>query len=199
MITRRNLTWLIPLLLFFTFPLWRIPVTAFLSPRGGYDSSLENRQFDTHNFALDGLHITQSENGKKSLEITAKHAYTGENTDEFKLEEVDAVIIADNGEQTFITARQGILDKPAAILTLIDEVVVMKPKEQFELYTDLLIYNEKTHIAQSPGKTQILGEKINITGNSLVFNTITRAYDLSGRIHCKLSNFSAPKKTPVTP
>ena len=198
MITRRNLIWITPLTLFLTFPLWRIPVAAFLSPRGGYDSSLANRKLDTHNFALDGIHITQSENGKKSLEIVAKHAYTGEKTNVFKLDEVDAVTISKSGEQTFITARHGILDQNTTLLTLIDEVVVMNPKDKFELYSDLLTYNEKTHIAHSPGRTQILGEKIDITGYSLVFNTLTKAYDLSGRIRCKLSNFSAPKKTPST-
>ncbi len=197
MITRRNLIWIIPLALLLTFPLWRIPVAAFLSPRGGYDASLAERELDTHNFALEGIHITQSQDGKKSLEIVAKHAYTGEKTDVFKLDEVDAVIISKTGEQTFITARHGILDKNTTILTLIDEVVVMKPKDKFELYTDLLTYNETTHIVHSPGRTQVLGEKIDITGHSLIFNTLTKAYDLSGRIRCKLSNFSAPRKTPA--
>lgn len=197
MITRRNLTWLIPLILFLAFPLWRIPVAAFLSPRGGYDATLADRKLDTHNFALDGIRITQSENGKKTLEIVAKHGYTGKKADVFKLDEVDAVIISNNGEQTFITARHGILDKNTTLLTLIDEVVVMKPTDKFELYTDLLTYNQTTHIAHSPGRTQILGEKIDITGHSLIFNTLTKAYDLSGRVRCKLSNFSPPKKTPT--
>lgn len=198
MITPRNLIWIIPFALFVTFPLWRIPVAAFLSPRGGYDSSLADRKLDTHNFSLDGIHITQSDNGKKTLEIVAKHAYTGKKSDVFKLDEVDAVIISNTGEQTFITARHAILDKNTTLLTLIDEVVVMNPKDKFELYSELLTYNETTHIVHSPGRTQILGEKIDISGYSLTFNSLTKAYDLSGRIHCKLHNFSAPEKTPST-
>jgi hypothetical protein len=71
----------------------------------------------------------------------------------------------------------------------------MKPKDKFELYTDLLIYNETTHIAVSPGRTQVLGEKIDITGNGLTFNSITSAYDLGGRVRCKLANFSKPPPT----
>lgn len=196
MITRRNLTWLTPLILFLSFPLWRIPIATFLSPRGGYDATLADRKLDTHNFALDGIRITQSENGKKSLEIVAKQAYTGKKADVFMLDEVDAVIISKTGAQTFITARHGILDKNTSLLTLIDEVVVMKPTDKLELYTDRLTYNETTHIAYSPGRTQILGEKIDITGHSLIFNTLTKAYDLSGRVRCKLSNFLAPKNSP---
>lgn len=195
MITRRNLIWLIPLFLALTFPLWRPPVAAFLSPRGGYDPSLANRKLDEHNFKLETVHITQSENGKITLEIEAELAYTGKNPDEIEMEKIDAVITSATGVQTFVTARKGILDKIGSILTLIDEVVVIKPKDKFELYTDLLIYNDKTKIAHSPGKTQVIGEKIQITGNNLIFNTITESYDLGGRVYCKLANFSAPDST----
>ncbi len=198
MITRRNIVWLIPLALFVSYPLWRIPATTFLTPRGGYDASLADRKLDAHNFDLEGVHISQSDGGQVTLEIVAERAYTGKKKDEFLLDEVDAVIIGQNGEQTFITARHGILDKPQSILTLIDEVVVMKPLDKFELYTDKLIYNETTKIAISPGRTQVLGEKIDITGNRLVFNTLTKAYDLGGRVRCKLSNFSKPAPTPPT-
>ena len=192
MMTRRNLVWLIPLCFFITFPLWRIPVANFLTPRGGYDASLAERKLDTHRFTMENVHITQSERGKTSLEIVAERAYTGKTDDEFEMEEIDAVITGTGGEQTFIAARKGILDKQTAILTLIDEVVVMKPMQKFELYTDLLIYNDKTKIANSPGKTQIIGEKIEIRGNNLIFNTETESYDLSGRVRCKLENFSSP-------
>jgi LPS export ABC transporter protein LptC len=195
MITRRNLIWLIPLFLALTIPLWRPPVAAFLSPRGGYDASLANRKLDEHNFKLETVHITQSENGKITLEIKAERAYTGKNSNEIEMEEVDAVITSTANEQTFVTSRKGILDKKDSILTLIDEVTVIKPKDKFELYTDLLIYNDKTQIANSPGKTQILGEKIQITGNNLIFNSINQSYDLSGRVYCKLANFSAPDDT----
>ena len=192
MISRRNLTWFIPLLLLLTFPLWRPPVASFLTPRGGYDASLTNRKLDEHNFTMEQVHITQSENGKTTLEIQAQRASTGKTQDEFIMEEVEAVITSDSGEQTFVTALKGILNKQSTILTLIDEVVVVKPKDKFELYTDLLIYNDKTHIANSPGETQVIGERFEIKGNNLFFNTKTEAYDLSGRVRCKLSNFSTP-------
>lgn len=196
MMTRRNLVWLIPLCLFLTFPLWRIPAASFLTPRGGYDASLAERKLDVHKFNMEQVHVTQSELGKTTLEIVAERAYTGKTDNEFEMETVDAVITSASGEQTFVTARKGILDKQSSILTLIEEVVVMKPKDKFELYTDLLIYNDKSHIAHSPGKTQVIGEKIEISGNNLIFNTLTEAYDLGGRVRCKLTNFSSPDSTP---
>ncbi len=193
MITRRNLIWLIPFFLFITFPLWRIPVGTFLTPRGGYDPTLANRKLDTHNFSMDDAHITQSEDGKIAFEIEAKRVFTGNTPDEIEMTLVDAIITSDNNEQTFVTARKGKLDKVKSILTLIDEAVMMKPKDKFELYSDLIIYNDKSHILHSPGKTQMLGEKIDLKGRNLVFNTVTEAYDLDGRVRCKLGNFSAPK------
>lgn len=192
MTSSRRLVWLIPLLLFLTFPVWRIPLAAFLSPRGGYDPSLAQRPLDEHNFNMDTVHITQSEEGKTTLEIVAEKAFTGGNVNEVQMDNVDAVVTGNDGEQTFITARKGILDKQAAILTMIDEVVVIKPKDKMELYTDLLVYNDKTNIAHSPGKTRLVGEQITIRGNNLLFNSQTQSYDLGGRVHCKLTGFANP-------
>jgi LPS export ABC transporter protein LptC len=192
MISRRNLLWLIPFLLFISFPLWRIPVASLLSPRGGYDPSLAERKLDAHNFTMDKVHITQSKNGKTALKIAADRAFTGKTVDEFKMEEVDAVITGDNNEKTFITARSGIFDKQTAILTLIDEVVVIKPKDQAELYTDLLIYNNKTNMAHSPGKTQVIGKGFEVRGTNLHINTLTKSYKIDGRVRCKVTDFSAP-------
>ncbi len=192
MIRPKNLLWLIPLLLFVTFPLWRPPVASFLSPRGGYEPSLAKRNLDEHNFNMDKVLISQSENGKKTLSIEANRAFTGKSVDEFHMEEVDAVIIGNNNEETYVTAKKGIFNKQTSILTLIDEVVVMQPKDHSELYTDLLTYNNATHMAYSPGKTQIIGKGFEIRGRNLHVNTMTSAYDLDGRVRCKLTRFSPP-------
>lgn len=192
MTTRRNLVWLIPLGLLLTFPLWRPPVASFLSPRGGYDPSLAKRKLDAHNFNMDQVIISQSKQGKKTLEVRAKKAFTGKSVDEFNLDEVDAIIIGKNGEKTYVTARRGIFNKLTNILTLIDEVVVVKPKDKFELYSDLLTFNNNTGIAYSPGKTQIIGDGFEVRGRNLHANTLTKAYDLDGRVRCKLTGFSSP-------
>lgn len=186
------MVWIIPLGLLLTFPLWKIPIAAFLTPRGGYDASFAGRKLDSHNFNMEKVHITQSESGKNTLEIVAERAYSGTNEAEFDMEEVDAVITGANGEQTFITARKALFNKGSSILTLMKEVVVMRPKDKFELYTDLLIYNDKTQIAVSPGKTQVIGEKVKIRGTRLTFNGLTKAYELGGRVKCTLNNFSGP-------
>ncbi|MBU0943846.1 MAG: LPS export ABC transporter periplasmic protein LptC [Proteobacteria bacterium] len=192
MTSSRRLVWLIPLILFLTFPLWRFPVAGFLSPRGGYDPSLAERPLDEHNFNMGTVHITQSEEGKTTLEIVADKAFTGASVNEVRMDNVDAVITGKDNEQTFITARRGILDKQAAVLTMIDEVVVIKPKDKLELYSDLLIYNDNTKMVHSPGKTRLVGNQIKIRGINLLVNTQTQAYDLGGRVHCRLTGFANP-------
>ncbi|MEN8200690.1 MAG: LPS export ABC transporter periplasmic protein LptC [Thermodesulfobacteriota bacterium] len=192
MISRRNLIWLIPLILFLTFPLWRIPVAAFLSPRGGYDPSLAQRQLNEHNFNMDKVQIIQTFEGETTLSITADRAFTGRSVDEFHMEEIDAIITGNDRKETFITSSTGLFDKQTSILTLIDEVVVQKPADQSKLFTDLLVYNNDTHMAHSPGKTKVLGKGFEILGTNLRVNTLTKAYDLEGPVRCTLTGFSSP-------
>ncbi|MBU3983803.1 MAG: hypothetical protein KJ985_10115, partial [Proteobacteria bacterium] len=60
-INSRNFIWLVPFALLLTFPLWRIPLTAFLAPRGGYNPALaENRQ-NAHDFTMNTVHILHLE------------------------------------------------------------------------------------------------------------------------------------------
>jgi len=190
-INGRNLTWLVPLLLLFCFPLWRVPLAAFLAPRGGYDASLEGRP-DDHDFVMNRVHITQSHHGQTTLDLVSGQAMTGKTADEFKMEDIKAAITGKDGEQTYVTARKGIFDKASSQLSLIDTVVIKKPREKYEITTELLHYNDKTKIAHCPGATQLKGEKITIRGGSLTYNTLARSYDIGGRVFCRLTGFVRP-------
>ena len=80
-INGRNYIWLVPFALLLTFPLWRMPLAAFLAPRGGYDPALAQNQPDVHDFTMNAVHITQSHNGKTTLDLIATRAMTGNTTD----------------------------------------------------------------------------------------------------------------------
>ena len=192
LLNSRNFIWLVPFALLLTFPLWRIPLAAFLAPRGGYDPALAQNRPDAHDFTMNTVHITQSHNGKTTLDLFATRAMTGKTTNEFKMEDVNATIISDQGEQTYVTAKKGIFDKGSSLLSLIDDVVIKKPKDKYEIYTDLLHYNDKTKIADCPGPTRLIGKKVSIKGGSLKYNTLTSSYDIGGRVYCKLSEFVHP-------
>jgi LPS export ABC transporter protein LptC len=188
----RNLIWLVPLTLLLTFPLWRIPLATFLSPRGGYDPSMTQNRPDAHNFTMNTVHITQSRSGQTTLDVEAVRAMTGRTTDDFKMEDINATIISDQGEKTYVTARKGVFNKKTTLLSLIDDVVIKKPRDKYEIYTDLLHYNDKDKKADCPGATKLVGEKISIKGGSLKYDTVTNGYDVGGRVFCKLTNFVHP-------
>ncbi len=192
LLNSRNVIWLVPFALLLTFPLWRIPLAAFLAPRGGYDPALAQNRPDTHDFTMNTVHITQSHNGKTTLDLIATRATTGKTTDEFKMEDVNATIITEQGERIYITAKKGVFDKGSSLLSLIDDVVIKKPEDKYEIYTDLLHYNDKTKIADCPGATRLVGDKVSIKGGSLKYNTLTSSYDIGGRVYCKLTEFVPP-------
>lgn len=191
-INGRNLVWLVPMVLLLTFPLWRIPLTTFLAPRGGYDPDLALNRPDGHEFTMNNVHITQSHNGKTTLDLVAIRAMTGKTSDEFQMEDVNATITSKEGEQSYVTARRGLFDKGSSLLSLIDDVVIKKPKDKYEIYTDLLHYNDKTKIADCPGPTRLIGDKVSIKGGNLKYNVSTNSYDIGGRVYCTLSEFVRP-------
>jgi len=143
MISQRNLLWLVPLALLVTFPLWRIPLAAFLTPRGGYDPAYANVDTETHNFTMDKIRVQQIHSGKKSAEIRAENARTGDKPDEYVMTKVDTDVFDQNGAITNITADRGLYNIETKQLTLIDNVVINKTKDKQSLYTDLLYYDDE--------------------------------------------------------
>lgn len=188
----RNLVWLVPLFLLVSFPLWRPPLAAFLAPRGGYDPSLAQNRPDSQDFVMNRVHITQSHRGKNTLDIVSDQAMTGQTTDEIRMDQIKAVITGKDGRQSHVSARKGIFDKATSLLTLIDDVVINKPSEKYEITTQLLHYDDKTKIAHCPGATRLKGEKITIKGGSLTYNTTAGSYDIGGRVFCRLTHFIRP-------
>ena len=192
MINRRNSIWLIPLFLFLTFPVWKIPVAAFLAPRGGYDPEFANRQTDEHHFVIDNAGILQSERGQRTADIKAAKALTGKQPNDFLLEVVDAEIYSKNGEKTNITSKNGLYNTVSRQLTLTDNVVVIREKDNYRLYTELLNYYDDTKKVICPGKTKVIGNGIEIDGGNMTYFMTNRTYNVGGRVHTTIRGFGRP-------
>lgn len=192
MIKRRNLIWLIPLGLMITFPLWRIPVAKFLTPRVTYNSSVTQKDTESHDFNMEVVRILQSKNGKITAEIRAQSAFTTEKPNEYILEKVDADLFNNDGEATNVIAERGIYDGLTQHLTLMDDVVITKPKADQRLYTDLLYYDDKKRLVNCPGKTRIKGETIEVTGTSLDYDVERGYYEMGGRVYCLIEESISP-------
>jgi LPS export ABC transporter protein LptC len=192
MINQRNSIWLIPLALLITFPLWRLPLGAFLTPRGGYDPAYANLDADTHNFTMDKVRIQQIHSGKKSAEIRAESARTGDKPDEYIMTKVDTDVYDNEGEITNITADRGIYNVETKQLTLIDNVVILKSKDQQSLYTDLLYYDDEKRTVWCPVPTRMVAEDAEIRGGNLRYEVESGQYEIGGRVHCLIEGFSQP-------
>ncbi len=192
MIQRRNYIWLVPLALMVSYPLWRLPAAAFLTPRGGYDPAYANLKSDVHNFVMEKVTIFEHKSARKTAVIKAEKAYSAEKPDEYVLENVDSDIFNPSGEATHIVAKRGIFNTSANLLTLSDEVVVDKQADGQRLYTDLLYYDDKKRTVHCPGKTKLVGEDVEINGSSFDYNIENGQYEIGGRVKTLINGFAQP-------
>ena len=184
MLTRRSAVWLIPLLLVITYPLWHIPLAAFLAPRGGFDPSYGKDEKESYNFRLKLPVIYEYKDGRQSAIIHAKAGYSTDKPDEYALEVVDADVFNLSGELTHIVAKRGVYQAVEKLLTLIDDVVIDKPVANQRLYSDLLYYDDKKQTVTCPGATRLAGEDIEVTGSTFFHDVKEGRSEMDGRVNC---------------
>lgn len=180
----RNWLWLLPLLLFITSPLWKPPVAAFLTPRGGYNPKLAMPQESspTQNFIMDAVVITLTSEGKEEWQIDADRAYTGKNDHEIEMESVSAMYIGKEKEPINITSRKGRYHLNDRHLTLIGKVVVTKPTKNQQLFSELLHYYDATKMVVSPGRVDLRSPDLNLTAGRMDYDLASEGYDFGDRV-----------------
>lgn len=179
----RNLLWLVPLALFLSSPLWRTALGNFLTPRGGYDATMEERSREAQkSFVMDTVTITLSTLGEDEWRITAERAQTGKDDREIKMDKVNALYIGDQREPTHITSDKGRYLIDDRHLILIDSVIIRKPLTNQELNTELLHYYDGTKMAVSPGTVDLMGPGFKLRAGRMDYDLSTDGYDFSDRV-----------------
>jgi LPS export ABC transporter protein LptC len=174
----RNLLWLIPAGLMLTSPLWRDYAAAFLTPRGGYDEVAEQAYKEhAQDFVMDDVTITFSTDGVQTWTIKAEQAQTGETDREIHMIDVDALYNKKGASPITITSKTGKYHMDDQHLILIDDVVIIKPVQYEELYSDLLHYYDTTKMLISPGDVEIKGPKFHLEAGRMDYDVSTGAYD----------------------
>lgn len=188
----RNTIWLIPLLVVVTFPIWSIPVSDFLAPRGDFDKKLKNSTIDVNKFSMETVKILQHQNGKKTAIIRADRARTGKSLTVYFMENVDADIYDNENNITKIIAKEGQFNTFNEVLTLINDVVVNKIKDKQVLYTDLLHYDSKQRTVNCPEKTKMVSEDVTIDGGSFDYDINLGSYVVDKGVTCIINGFTKP-------
>lgn len=184
----RNLLWMLPLLLFATSPLWQPSVSAFLAPRGGYNTKLAQPQDESpmQNFVMDSVAITMTTNGMEEWQIDAERAYTGEQDHEIEMEQVSAMYIGTEKEPINIESRKGtyLIDKRHLVLT--DHVKVVKPTQNQVMLSERLEYDDVSKMLVSPGKVFIQAPDMKLNAGRMDYDFSTEGFDFTNRVKVNL-------------
>lgn len=180
----RNLLWLMPLVLLLSHPLWQERAAAFLRPRGGYDAAaVQAWSQERRDFVMDDVVLHFSAHGEQTWTVRAAQAHTAETDREIEMTEVNAVYGKQGDDPVTVTSRRGRYHMDEKHLTLIDDVVLVKPVQHEELHTELLHYYDLTKKLVSPADVRIKGPNFNLRGGQMEYDVATKAYDFGGRVH----------------
>ena len=185
-LNRRTLVWLIPVLMIATFPVWQLPISSFLTPRGLEESNVDATTEKEHDFVMQKVLITQNQAGEKTAEIRARQAYTSDKPDEFVLVDIDSDLFDDQGDMVNIKADSGIYNTQTRHLILNKNVVVSRDSQKQQLFTDLLYYLDDKRIIDSPVPTRMIAEGAEIKGSSLRYDIVTGQFLVGGRVYTVL-------------
>jgi len=187
MILHRNALWLVPLVCLITFPIWKIPVGNFLTPRTSEESSHNQEKEEGYNFSMNSVIIRQIEAARETAVIHAVTASSSEERpNEYILEQIDGDIIDNQDNTTNIVADSGIYNVETKLLKLTGNVIITNRADDSTMKTSLLFYDGNERRVTSPKKTRLLGKGITVDGSSFEHDMNTGIYTVGGRVHCVL-------------
>jgi LPS export ABC transporter protein LptC len=179
----RNLLWIIPVSVIAASPLWKDSLAEFLKPRGGYDEVAQRAyQEQSQDFVMDDVVISFTTEGVKTWTIKAEQALTGASDREIHMIKVDALYHKKGESPINITSKSGMYHMDDQHLTLIDDVVIIKPLQHEEMYSDLLHYYDTTKMLVSPGDVEIKGPKFHLEGGRMDYDVSTGGYDFNDKV-----------------
>lgn len=177
----RNILWLLPLLLFASWPLWGKTVSEFLSPPEQSDSAEQSSVPPPKHFSMDNVVFHQDKQGVRDWRINAKRLFTADGESELKMEQVDAAVFREQKPRFHIISDAGLYDTKEQLLTLTENVKV-ETDEGYEIKTPILKYDDRQRMIKTDSPVYISGKDIEITGEGMTYNMDTGAYSVGGRL-----------------
>ena len=182
--------WIVPFAALLTLPLWKPFAADFLSPErkttGSAVPSLTSPRVLSSS-EMNGVQFEQSKNGTKEWLLTASRLYSKENDSGMQLEDVKALFFGTTGEneETRIRSQKARYNADTKQITLHGEVVIQNDKG-YEMQTDSLEYLAAEKKIRTTSAVNIQGSNIEVSGNQLLYDTVTGNYSLEGNVVCKV-------------
>jgi len=186
----RNLLWFVPLAALLTFPLWKPLAADFLSPVRqeiiNSVSSLTNIR-DLNSSDMTDVEFEQNKDGSREWLLTASRLTRSEGDPDLRFENVKAVFFSSNEgrEEARVKSRNAVYNPDTQKITLKGKVVINN-NAGYEMQTDAIEYLAAEKKIRTTSAVNILGNNIKVSGNRLVYDTITGNYSLNGSVVCRI-------------
>jgi LPS export ABC transporter protein LptC len=179
----RNILWLLPVALLFSWPVWGGSITRLLAPRGGLATNLAvpPAAATGAGFSMEGILFTQLKNGVRDWQIQAKQLYSGEDQDKMQLVTVEAQVFKNAERRFVITGQEGEYNSKKKTLIMRNEVKVQAEKGLL-IQSDSLSYDDQTRRITTKAPVRITGKGMDIRGKGMDYDMQKDSYDVSGRV-----------------
>lgn len=186
----RNLLWFVPLAALLTFPLWKPLAADFLNPvRQEITNSLSSltKIRDLNSSDMADVEFEQNKNGCREWLLTASRLTRSEGDPDLRFENVKAVFFSstEGREEARVKSRNAVYNPDTQKITLKGKVVINN-NAGYEMQADAIEYLAAEKKIRTTSAVNILGNNIKVSGNRLVYDTITGNYSLNGNVVCRI-------------
>ena len=186
----RNLLWFVPLAALLTFPLWKPLAADFLNPvRQEITNSLSSLTNirDLNSSDMADVEFEQNKNGSREWLLTAGRLSRSEGDPDLQFEDVKAVFFnsTEEREEARVKSRNAFYNQDTQKITLKGKVVINN-NAGYEIQTDAIEYLAAEKKIRTTSAVNILGNNIKVSGNRLVYDTVTGNYSLKGNVVCRI-------------
>jgi len=179
----RNTIWIVPLALFLTAPFWYGAAARFLAPTDSLATDA-SAHAET-NFTMEGVVFSQFREGRKEWQANSRRLYTGEDENDFLMEDVQAVFFtadrAGKPRQVDIVGDQAQYNDVSKILTLTGDVVV-RNSDGYEMQTQVLRYFDSSRQLKADTGVLVTGKEFEVKGRTLEYDLKSGNYRVGGRL-----------------
>jgi len=129
---------------------------------------------------LNKIHHIAKRDGKKELELKALSANYVASKEKLVLQDLETTFYLENGKTAYLTSDRGVLDTKSNDIEVTGNVVLKN--ENYELFTEKLIYSHEKRILKSVMPVKIVGESSTLTAESMIYDLNTNKLQFEGKV-----------------